>query len=126
MSGLDALVMVVAVAATGLTLPWLGVMAWLFVIVAGHFFLFCNVFRIQRVLELVWAGLFVLNVSGWYVMDAFEWWRVLAAQTPATIALVSMSFSKNDYHGVFWRYAPHPRQVDPTRKHQQETHHDGH
>ena len=119
MSFFDAMVLLVAAVATGVLLPWLGVIAWLFVIVAGHFFLFCNVFRIQRVFELVWAGLFVLNVSVWYVMDLLDWWLVLAVQTPVTITFVAMSFSKKDYHGVFWRYAPHPRRVEPVGEHKQ-------
>ena len=113
MSVSDLLVLVVAGVATGLALPWLGVMAWLFVIVAGHFFLFCNVFRIQRMFELIWAGLFVLNASIWYVVDALDWWWILVVQSPVTILFIAISFSKQDYHGVFWRHAPHPRQVDP-------------
>ena len=118
-SGLDAIVLLLVVVATVVSYSWLGVMAWLFVIVAGHFFLFCNIFRIQRFFELIWAGLFVLNVSMWFVMDAFDWWWVLAVQSPVTILFIVMSFLKQDYHGVFWRHAPYPRQVSPMEKRQQ-------
>ena len=36
---------------------------WLVAIVAGHFFLFCNIFRVVRRRELIWSALFVLNVA---------------------------------------------------------------
>jgi len=36
---------------------------WMLVIAAGHFFLFCNLFRIIRRRELIWAGLFIINIT---------------------------------------------------------------
>ena len=112
LSGLDVAVIVLAIVLTFGTRPWLAELSWLFVIVAGHFFLFCNVFRIHRWYELAWSGLFIINVSTWYVMDALNWLGVLLVQCPITLVLILMSFVQRDYHGVCWRLAPHPRVPD--------------
>src|SRR5688572_5938331 len=60
---------------------------WLLLIAAGHFFLFCNVFRIIRRRELIWAGLFVLNVCVWAWFDRLSCLGVLLCQLPITVAL---------------------------------------
>jgi hypothetical protein len=111
---IDVGVIIVVIVLTAGTRPWLDSLVWLFVIVAGHFFLFCNLFRIQRVYELTWSGLFVINVSAWYVLDALDWWWVLAVQSPITALFITMSFMQRDYHGVLWRLAPNPRIVEVT------------
>lgn len=74
---------------------------WMLVIAAGHFFLFCNVFRIVRRRELIWAGLFVLNVGVWTWFDRFTWPGVLLCQLPITLALVIADMRAAGYHGVF-------------------------
>ena len=48
-------------------------LSWILAIVAGHFFLFCNVFRVARKRELMWAVAFVLNVACWLVLDRLNW-----------------------------------------------------
>lgn len=109
LSRMDVGVIVSVIVLTVVARPWLGEMSWLFAIVAGHFFLFCNVFRIHRKYELVWSGLFVINVSTLCVIGAVDWGLVLAAQSPITALFIVLSFVQRDYHGVLWRYAPNPR-----------------
>lgn len=36
---------------------WLG---FIVAFVVGHFFVFCNIFRVARPLELAWSGVFVV------------------------------------------------------------------
>jgi hypothetical protein len=74
---------------------------WILVIAAGHFFLFCNVFRIIRRRELIWAGLFILNVGVWTALGLLTWPRVLLCQLPITISLVLADMRSRGYHGVF-------------------------
>ena len=74
---------------------------WLLLIAAGHFFLFCNVFRIVRRRELIWAGLFILNVAIWSWLDHLTWTHVLMCQLPITIWLVAANMREPDYRGVF-------------------------
>ena len=73
---------------------------WLLVVAAGHFFLFCNVFRIVRRRELIWAGLYVLNVGVWTGFDRLTWRGVLLCQLPITVALVVADMRAPGYHGV--------------------------
>jgi hypothetical protein len=70
--------------------------------VLGHFFLFCNVFRISRQLELIWAGVFVAllvaaSTFGW------PWIAAFALAACVTALVVSVEMGKPSYHGVGWR-----------------------
>ena len=76
---------------------------WVLVIAAGHFFLFCNVFRIVRRRELLWAGLFIANVGAWSWFDLLTWSHVLLCQLPITVGLVAVDMRSTGYHGVFAR-----------------------
>lgn len=76
-----------------------------------HFFLFCNVVRMARVRELIWAGFFVglslLSVQ-WQVLP---WWQVFAASGVLTLILLGFELRSPGYHGVFWqRVNPQLRQ----------------
>jgi hypothetical protein len=74
---------------------------WMFVIAAGHFFLFCNVFRIVRRRELIWAGLYIVNIGAWFWAENLTWTRVLLCQLPITAWLVVADMRGPGYHGVF-------------------------
>jgi hypothetical protein len=104
LSRLDVLVVVVGVVATLVlaTFEWW----WGFVVgfVLAHFFLFCNVFRLARSLELTWAGVFVL-LAGMTVAMGFPGWGITAAVSLAvTLAVVAVEVRKPSYHGVGWRW----------------------
>jgi hypothetical protein len=76
-------------------------LSWILAIVAGHFFLFCNVFRVARKRELMWAVAFVLNVACWLVLDRLNWSNALCSQLPVTIGLIGWEMKAASYHGVF-------------------------
>ena len=76
-------------------------MALLFPIVLGHFFLFCNVFRVRRKYELIWAFLFIVNAGAWWLCDSFGWWPVLATQAPITLFFIAKEVVSPEYHGIF-------------------------
>ncbi len=68
-----------------------------------HFFLFCNVFRICRTKELVWAASFIISailamrvasVASLYFMG----WNLMFAAI-----LILSEIQKPDYHGIFWK-----------------------
>jgi hypothetical protein len=79
---------------------YLGSLALLLAIVLLHFFLFCNVFRIRRKLELIWAALFVVNVLVWSLFGQIVWWYVLVAQAPITLSLIAVEIRSDRYHGI--------------------------
>jgi hypothetical protein len=80
-----------------------GPLWWILIVVAGHFFLFCNVFRIRRSYELIWAALFMINVSAWFVFGDFAWWKILGCQLPLTAAFIFAEMRTPRYHGIFAR-----------------------
>jgi hypothetical protein len=66
----------------------------------GHFFLFCNVFRVPTYLELRWTALLLANVVAWRAADALAWAPVLALQTPITLLTLAATLRSPRYHGV--------------------------
>ena len=76
---------------------------WVLGVVVGHFFLFCNVFRIRRSFELVWAVLFLLNMGVWMWRQNLSATLVLASQLPVTAALLAGEMCTHRYHGIFAR-----------------------
>lgn len=100
-SAVDAAIIVASVAATWLLLPRIGVYAWIPIVGFGHFFLFCNVFRLRRRSELIWAAVFVVNFGAWAATGRFAWSSVLLFQTPVTVAAIVVQIRSPRYCGVF-------------------------
>ena len=71
--------------------------------VISHFFLFCNVFRLARPGELVWAAVF-LSCAGGTITRGVPGWTVTTALSLLTMVIVVfMETRKPSYHGVGWR-----------------------
>lgn len=96
----DALVLVAGTAATVLLRDAIGPMVGLFPMAIGHFFLFCNVFRVRRRYELAWTAVFLANFTAW-AWTAFSWPGVLAVQLPVTAVVIALEIRSPRYHGVF-------------------------
>ena len=71
--------------------------------VLAHFFLFCNVLRMSRPLELIWAGLFVLLAGSTFHFGLPPWNTTLVGMLVVTVILAIIQFLLSSYHGVFWR-----------------------
>ncbi len=71
--------------------------------VIGHFFLFCNVFRISRPPELIWAATFV-GLSIMTITVGFPGW-ILTAVISLMISIGSIirETKSPSYHGIFWK-----------------------
>ena len=79
---------------------------WLGLIIAfavGHFFLFCNVFRVARPLELSWAALFVALAGGTITREIPGWPVTIVSMLVATVLVVVVQMRKPSYHGVAWQ-----------------------
>lgn len=85
----------------------LGSMEWWLALVVGiplaTFFLFCNVFRISRLPELLWAGVFVSLAGGTILCDVPGWWATAIGSTLSAALVVALEMCKPSYHGVGWR-----------------------
>ena len=69
----------------------------------AHFFLFCNVLRMSRPLELVWALLFVLLAAS-TIRTGYPSWRYnFSAMLVVTASITAVQILRPSYHGVFWR-----------------------
>jgi hypothetical protein len=102
LSKLDLFVLIVgAVAAVvlGLQTWWLGFVIAFTVL---HFFLFCNVFRIARSLELAWAAAFVGLSAGTIVAGVPGWPITVAATLVVTVVVIALEAAKPSYHGIWW------------------------
>ena len=108
----DALVLVAGAVLTVALWPAIGSLAFVVPVTLVHFFLFCNVFRVRRGVELLWAGVFVLNFAAWGLTGRLSWTRVLLTQLPVTLAILVVEVRHPRYHGILSR--PRGDPADPT------------
>ncbi|MDZ4820161.1 MAG: hypothetical protein SGJ20_14430 [Planctomycetota bacterium] len=78
---------------------WIGVGV---AFVVAHFFLFCNIVRMSRPLELVWSGVFVV-VATLAAIEVIQWPVSLAIALATTAILVTIEARRVSYHGVGWQ-----------------------
>jgi hypothetical protein len=99
----DVLVLTVGAVASAYAMTidqWFGI-AIAFVVL--HFFLFCNVLRMSRPLELVWAGIFAGLASATISRHLLSWPVVLAASSVVTVIVAFIEMRRPSYHGVGWQ-----------------------
>ena len=113
-SPLDAAVLVAVIPATWALWAAVGQVGLLLPVVLGHFFLFCNVFRVPRRWELIWGGLFVVNVCLLAYFGLLAWWQVALFQSPVTLLVVTLTILRKDYHGLGWSRKRSHRLAGPT------------
>jgi hypothetical protein len=102
LSKLDVVVLVlgtVAAAIAGIFVWWVG---YVIALVIGHFFLFCNVFRLARPLELAWAAVFVALAGATVASDWPGWIATTVGTLVATVVVIGLEMRKASYHGVLW------------------------
>lgn len=69
----------------------------------GHFFLFCNVFRMSRKPELIWAAVFVV-LAGTTMKQGYPGWGVtIGAVVTLAVILIALETRKPSYHGIGWQ-----------------------
>jgi hypothetical protein len=103
LSVIDCVVIVVGTIAS--TVLWLEVWWIGFVIafVVTHFFLFCNIFRIARPLELIWSGIFVTLTWCTVTLANPSWVVTIVASLLVTACVVALEMRKPSYHGILWQ-----------------------
>ena len=111
---------VVLIAATAVVILLLGSYTWISGVVAfvlAHFFLFCNIIRMSRPLELLWAGIFVLLAAGTMLYSLPGWPLTYLLSAIVTVIVSTVEMRKPSYHGVLWqRINPTLRQWWENRK----------
>ncbi len=84
---------------------------WIVPMALGHFFIFCNVFLVWRRLELVWAAVLVVLISGHLAFGHTDWLSPLMMQMPVTLIVLWLQLRSPWYHGIF------ARQINPRLDH---------
>ena len=79
---------------------WLG---FAIAYVVAHFFLFCNVLRIARIPELIWAAVFIGLAGSTIVSGSPGWIGTIVASLALTITLIAIEIQKPSYHGIGWQ-----------------------
>lgn len=79
--------------------PALGEWSLIAPFVLGHFFLFCNVFRLARGTELIWAAAFVVNAVVWLELSP-SLLGIVLTQLPVTIAVIGYTLRSPHYRGI--------------------------
>ena len=100
----DIAVLIVGVIAT--VYLWQKIAWWAGLMIAfpvGHFFLFCNVFRIPRKPELIWASTFVILTSLTLLTEFPGWALTFVTSLAVSTLLVLRQLFQPGYHGVFWK-----------------------
>ena len=77
-------------------------MTWVIFFVVAHFFLFCNIMRMSRVPELVWASIFIV-FSSLSIQQNFPWLITFSLSFIISFILIFLETKKASYHGVFWK-----------------------
>lgn len=101
LSKLDCFVIVFSVVATVALWRFTNGYSLIGMLVVAHFFLFCNVFRIPRTPELVWAGAFLSVCLTLLVCDELHPLILAVAILPVTVLVLAYSIRLPTYHGVF-------------------------
>lgn len=97
----DSVVLVLAAVSVVYLAPISEVLAFVIAMVVGHFFLFCNVVRLHRYLELTWGAIFIVNCFVWWMwLEDLRVLPVLAGQLPVTLLLVLLEVRSPRYHGI--------------------------
>lgn len=71
--------------------------------VVVHFFLFCNVLRMTRLLEFIWAGIFISLAVASVQLALFSWPLGLGCSLSTTVLLAAIEVRMSSYHGVGWQ-----------------------
>ena len=100
---IDTLVLIAGAAGTVLLAQvewWMGLIVGFAV---GHFFLFCNVFRVAKPLELTWSAVFVALAASTIVTEQPGWTVTVGVTLATTLIVIVMQVRKPSYHGIAWQ-----------------------
>ena len=99
----DCFVLAIAVAGSMYFYDIAKALSYIIGMVVVHFFLFCNVVRMSRVPELIWASSFTVLCIAALHLEAAPLWAVFVVSLLLTTILVGLELRKPSYHGVAWR-----------------------
>ncbi len=103
LSVIDSLILTGSCAGVIGLIPVAAEIAFVIGYTVGHFFLFCNVFRVSRIPELIWASLFIFLTGLTLMTEKPGWAWVVFLTLVMTIIIIFLEMKKKSYHGIFWK-----------------------
>jgi len=94
---MDLLIFTGGIVATVALWPIVGEFALIVPYLLGHFFLFCNTFRVGGERSLIWVFSFLINAYFW--LQTQNMLLHLIIQTAVTAALITQCVLSKNYHG---------------------------
>jgi hypothetical protein len=102
LSFFDVLVLVLGVFGSAWLWPRNWLLGFIVAFVVGHFFLFCNVFRIAQELEFLWAGVFLVATLLTLKSKHPSWVTIAVPSLVTTAIVIGIELRKPSYHGIGW------------------------
>jgi len=102
-SVLDGVIIATALLGTWYLLPYSWLLSVIVLFVVAHFFLFCNIVRMSRIPELIWASIFVLLTIASISLNLISWHIAASLSLLSTAVLVLREIRQPFYHGVLWK-----------------------
>ncbi len=102
-SGIDITVIVTAILGAVFLYRFSGEYTFIILFVVSHFFLFCNVLRVSRPPELIWASLFVILGFSVKIPGILSWYHVCTVMLIATGIIILVESRRASYHGILWK-----------------------
>ncbi len=100
---LDGFVLFLGIGTTILFWRLMPFIAFIILFTVLHFFLFCNIFRIRRKAELLWALTFIVNAGIGAALFSSSIAVVATIQLAITTAILSYEIRQPVYHGIACR-----------------------
>ena len=99
----DVVVLIIGAVSSVYVLRLDGFLALVIAFAVGHFFLFCNVLRMARHLELIWAMVFVLLCASTIALGQPEPATSVGGVLLTTLLVTVLQLRSPSYHGIAWR-----------------------
>ena len=103
LTAVDVAFLVLGAAGAAVASSYLGVLGLIIGLAVFHFFIFCNVFRICRASELLWATIFVATFGSTLLVEKPGWLISLVVSVASAAILIVLEMRKPSYHGIFWK-----------------------
>jgi len=103
LSTIDLIVLLLGITSAIILYKIMPIASFIIIFVVGHFFLFCNVVRLSRIPELIWASSFLLLAASALLYNKPSWLIVAVASLSLSALLVILEIRKPGYHGIFWQ-----------------------
>jgi len=103
LSIVDMIVIIIAISASIYFFNSARSISYLIAFVVGHFFLFCNVTRMSRIPEIIWAIFFTALAALSIKYNLLTLPIVFLASIGLTIILIFIESRKPSYHGLLWQ-----------------------